>query len=805
MYWFGEKHSDLNLLDESIWSSLRQKKKTLALTPTESILDTLDNFGKLWNKNSKYYEEALPHLIEDSGFSREEVEKTLSMLPMLLKKESLQKRIEAEFGKASVLDRFTKTSHFQGKVRAVPQGILLHVTAGNVFLSSIDSLIMGLITKNISLLKVSSQNKFFPEFFAQKLAEFDREKVIADKVAILSWKGGDEKIESLVKSKVNAIIAWGGEEMIASYQKNLPQGVKLLDFGPKISFQLISKKALQNGDLKKIAQRVVDDIIPWDQAACASPQNLYIEEGIDEQKLMNALDEAFATSPKRGVISDDESVEILKEKYRALYSDLMGEGAMKVGESHLLHLESNKFLKPSPLNRSLILKRFKNAEELSELLEPFSYYLQSCSYLLTSDEKDEYLTLLSLSGIKRFAPLGTITWGMDGAPHDGRFVLRELVQFVGDEFRAQDVTEAKTLSTSATLKNHFENSEHPQGYIFSSGGTTGEPKFVHFSYEEFDFMTDMLAHNFKAQGLKAGMTVANLFVAGNLWSSFMAVEKALEKIGAVQLPIGGLCQPENILLYLKKFKPDVVMGIPSLMVMTAEHARSQNINLKIPYVFYAGEALSDMRRDYLSHAWQVEYFGSAGYASVDAGVIGYQCEYSGVGEHHVFGDFVDLQIVNDEGVVTSLVRNSMPVENYRTGDRFQWVEGECQCGRKDKRFKLMGRIDNVLQVWSCRVLLNDIEKSIREIDSDILSYQVVLTEKREMNLIREKMEILYESKNEIDQDLLIEAIYENSRDLKDTISLDQFMQDVTITQIISGSIPRNPRTGKISLVLDQRR
>lgn len=222
-------------------------------------------------------------------------------------------------------------------------------------------------------------------------------------------------------------------------------------------------------------------------------------------------------------------------------------------------------------------------------------------------------------------------------------------------------------------------------------------------------------------------------------------------------------------------------------------------------MFYAGEALSDMRRDYLSHAWQVEYFGSAGYASVDAGVIGYQCEFSGVGEHHLFSDFVDLDIVNDEGIVTSLVRNTMPIENYRTGDKIQWVEGECKCGRKDKRFKLMGRVDNVLQVWSCRVLLNDIEKSIQEVDSDILSYQVVLTEKREMNLLREKMEILYESANEIDSEVLIETIYNNSRDLKDTISLDQFMQDVVVTQIVGGSIPRNPRTGKISLVLDQRR
>src|SRR5690606_24512431 len=104
-----------------------------------------------------------------------------------------------------------------------------------------------------------------------------------------------------------------------------------------------------------------------------------------------------------------------------------------------------------------------------------------------------------------------------------------------------------------TLKNYFNNNSHPQGYIFSSGGTTGEPKYLHFSNEEFDHMSDMLALNFRLQGVKPGMIVANLFVAGNLWSSFICVERALEKIGAIQLPIGGLCSSENILMYLKKF------------------------------------------------------------------------------------------------------------------------------------------------------------------------------------------------------------------------------------------------------------
>ena len=807
MYWFGKEiKSDEWQLTES-WSRLPRAKKDFALITLEEILNTLEGFSKLWVPGSDNYQQSLAHLIKDSGFSEQEVKSTLSLLSGLLSRESLESRIKAEFTNGKVLDQFTKLPHFSGMVKAVPKGLLLHVTAGNVFLSSIDSLIMGFLTKNISILKVSSSNQFFPVFFAQRLLEFDQKRILSDKFAVVHWKGGDFATEKFIKSKVNMIIAWGGEEMVQSYQKDLPQTAKLLDFGPKLSLQVITREALNNKNLKLVAEAIVRDIIPWDQSACASPQNLYLQEGIDEQQVMDALDTAFKAAPKRGELSEDEAVEILKEKYRGYYSELMEGGKVSSGQEYLLHLEENKFIKPSPLGRSLIIKRFTDADDLFNHLEPFSYYLQSCSYLFSEIEKPQYLTILSLTGIKRFAPLGTITWGMEGAPHDGRFVLRELVNFIGDEARIQDYGEAHTYMQTATkLKQHFEESVHPRGYIFSSGGTTGEPKYVHYSYEEFDRMTDMLAYNFRAQGIRAGSTVANLFVAGNLWSSFLAVEKALEKIGAIQLPIGGLCPSENIISYLNKFKPDVVMGIPSLLVMNAEQALGLGHELKIPKVFYAGEAMSEARREFLKKTWKTEYFGSAGYASVDAGVIGYQCDHCLAGEHHLFSDVVDMKLVDGEALVSSFSRDTLPIKNYATGDRIEWVEADCGCGRKDKKFKLMGRIDNTIQIWSCRLLLSDIEKSLKNLDSSILSFQLILTETQNDQLVIELMELFYETKkgHELNPKTLLHEIYQNSRDLKDTITFESFAHRINIVPKEIGEIKRNSRTGKISMIVDRR-
>jgi phenylacetate-CoA ligase len=794
MYWFGKNiDSQFDWRSEDQWRFLDQRKRSFSKIKTDEILSVLDRLSK------EDFSAALPELVLESGFSEEETRATLNLLPMILSREGLEKRIRAEFIRPEILDRFVKLPHGMAKVRATPLGTILHVTAGNVFLSSIDSLIMGLLTKNISILKVSSSNKFFPFYFAEKLKAVDENGILCDKFAILHWKGGDEASEAFIKTKVNGIIAWGGEEMLQNYKRDLPLHVKLLDFGPKVSFQLISSEGIRDKNLTKVAEKIVADIVPWDQSACASPQNLYLQEGIDSSVFLKQLENAFNRTPNRGQLDDDEATEMLKETYRGYWSELMEGGRVQTGKNHLVHLEASKILRPSPLHRSLIIKRYRDIDELVSLLAPFSYYLQSCSYLLGADEKDHYLGELSITGIKRFAPLGTVTWGTEGAPHDGRFVLRELTDFIADEIRAIDYgEEMMELQSSLQLKKSFSEVPHPEGYIFSSGGTTGEPKYVHFSYEEFDYMSDMLAHNLRRQGVRSGMTVANLFVAGNLWSSFLCVEKALEKIGVIQLPIGGMCSQENIQTYLQKFRPDVVMGIPSMLVMTAEYTHRRGGEFQVPMIFYAGEALSETRRKYLTDIWKVQFFGSAGYASVDAGVIGYQCAESQPGEHHVFSDLIDLKIIDDEAIVTSIVRTTMPIRNYRTGDRIEWI-GPCTCGSLDKRFRLLGRVDSVIQIWSCRLLVSDVEDVLAKFG--IMTFQIKIYESMEGNLIKEKMQIICEEDvtNEAE---LMSLLYQCSRDVRDTISLDYFKSNLKISR---GEVSRHERTGKISLVLDQRR
>jgi phenylacetate-coenzyme A ligase PaaK-like adenylate-forming protein len=205
-------------------------------------------------------------------------------------------------------------------------------------------------------------------------------------------------------------------------------------------------------------------------------------------------------------------------------------------------------------------------------------------------------------------------------------------------------------------------------------------------------------------------------------------------------------------------------------------------------VFFAGENLSEGQKSLLRKAWETHTFWSAGYASVDAGVIGWQCAHAEHGVHHVAAPQVRLEIIEDEGVVTSFVRTAMPVVRYRTGDRMSWVQGACVCGDRSPRFKLLGRMDGLINIWASRIPVTDIKAALGHDE-----FQVLL----ETEGAREIMEIRTPHATHG----FAEAIYKICHDLRHTTGLDQVRRDVRLSTAVA---EKNSRTGKTPQLIDRR-
>lgn len=832
MILFGKWQSDISS-DQLLELYAQAQLKTVEFNSItiNDIIETLHSVGQLWQPGSDYYNKALNQMAVEVSFHPDMNKLTMDIIPQLLDRDGLKQRISSELGSLDILDRYIQTNEFKGKVRAFSRGVLTHISAGNVFLGCIDSLLMGFLTKNISILKLSSNNQVFPQLFAQSIIDVDKDNILTPFFSIIHWKGGDQRFENIVKRKSDTIMAWGGKQMVEAYKDNLSLNCKLLDFGPKISLQIVTKNGYENSSKVETAKAIAKEIMLWDQSACASPQNLFFEEGLDIKELLELVATELGNVIPRGRIEDNEQVEILKEQARGLY-DIVDGGLEIKGDDFYLRYDPNPELRASPLNRTLIFKKFQDIKSLARMLAQYRYFMQSASILADYTQEALLLQKLPLRGIKRIAPLGKLMDGMTGAPHDGHYILSDLVNYIPWESEEDllhflndvvpktpyyskmvdgpimsidqlELTSSETykkfpLHTSKELVNEYAD----HGHIFSSGGTSGEPKYAFYTHDEFQTTGEMLAVGIKAQGLMPGTRVANLFAAGNMWSSFMAVDVALRKCEAVQLPIGGLCPIADLTNYLRQFKVEVVFGLPSLMVEYAQYCEEHDIKLNIKTIYFAGEHLHNHAKEYLSKVWGTQNFCSAGYASVDAGLIGYQTPDCKYGEHYLLSKYVLMEIIDGEAVVTSRFRRAMPVIRYRTGDEIEWITDPSSTDG-DPKFRLKGRIDGQVNIWSCKVNQRELDHAVDSIAKNILNYQLVLDQDDKG---QDKLTInIEEHSSSINHQELAHSIKLHCHDINKTLDEEFISQHIKINHLKPGEIERVKRTGKIKTFLDNRK
>ncbi|MCX7758066.1 MAG: hypothetical protein N2169_00410 [bacterium] len=269
------------------------------------------------------------------------------------------------------------------------------------------------------------------------------------------------------------------------------------------------------------------------------------------------------------------------------------------------------------------------------------------------------------------------------------------------------------------------------GYIFSTGGTTGKPKYIAYTFDEFELVSFYLSKCYDS--IIDSDVVANLFMAGNMWASFISVNKALEKLGCTILPISGTTSIELIKDYLEYFRPNCVVGLPTQIIQVVSE-KTDFLNK----VYYAGENFLENQIDFLRNIG-CKLIKSGGYASVDADIIAYQCDMLDLNQHHIFTEhqFVEIvdienEIVLDEKgkvgevVVTNLDRYLCPIIRYKTGDLAMWIDPKCSCDKP--AIQLMGRFDDWIRLASYDFYYQDFAKAL-------YPFQISLKINRSKNLI----------------------------------------------------------------------
>lgn len=700
------------LTDEQALDILREahrRKERIAKAPIDRLLTILERASRLWAdpayEGRRLVMERIPAQI---GFSPEMVAEELKGLEMALSRAYLERKLSVELGSREALEMWQGGNGAAFK-RALPRGVTLHVSSGNVFTGGILSMIEGILTKNVNLLKAASKAPLFPLLFAKSLKESDPEGLIADSIAILSWSGGKSQLHRVFQQHCDAIVVWGGEEVVREYREGLSLKTHLVEYGPKVSFAAVSAERLDHPD---VPDQLARSIALWDQNACSSPQVLYLEDasadGAPTERfvaaLARALDAVQAELPQ-GPLDRQERAEVTKEREMARFEMAMGTSRLVTpGQAPYwtIVLEQDPAFKLSPLFRTIYVKRVMDLLELPGHLAEYADYLQTAGVSAPPERLFPLAQRLLDQGVLRVTPLGEMSGGTPGEPHDGLIALNELVKWVslgfaeadrrfdGAEWLTADELAAlswgrrerlvKELAPLAPyhrdrLKDvHLESPEDwdqvpvmeredvakhtppqgtglftgdPQGgHFLRSGGSTASPKLSVFSYEDYEDDMWRAARGAYAVGLRRGDRVANLFYSGGLYGSFLSVNRALEIVGCNNFPFTSSVPPEQLPEFLRIYGIDTLMGLPSWLLRVFDAIKADPSGIRIRKVFYTGEHLYPSEQEYLKETFGVEVIASIGYGTVDAGPIGFQCPYSHGGVHHVHMDHQFVEIVD---------------------------------------------------------------------------------------------------------------------------------------------------------------
>jgi phenylacetate-CoA ligase len=336
--------------------------------------------------------------------------------------------------------------------------------------------------------------------------------------------------------------------------------------------------------------------------------------------------------------------------------------------------------------------------------------------------------LSDLAGIDRGeAIVRALRYAYDRSQHYRRRF--EDVGAVPEDIRSDDdLARLPIMLDKATERELVEQSRQRDGHPFgehlcapvaevvgvcTTSGTTGEPTFYPFTGNDISVMDALWAEAFRFGGVRPGDTVLHAFGL-SMFLAGVPVVRALERMGARPVPVGAEAGSEKLMRLARLLPPSALCCTPSY----AEHLidRYDTESLGIKRVFCAGEpgaGLPEVRNrisDGFGGAEVIDMMGGGkGMMAVscpaNSGMHVLAPERSAV---HLADVSTGERLEIRDGavgvrVMTTLSWEAAPWVRATIGDVTEMFVSRCGCGREGMRFRVVGRVDDMLIVKGVKV------------------------------------------------------------------------------------------------------
>lgn len=370
-------------------------------------------------------------------FSGENFGEYVKTAAILMKRENLEYRVAAELG-ADFKPWAEITPPYgigRAEVRYLPMGTLFHIAAGNADGLPAFSVLEGLLTGNVNLLKLpEADNGLSIEIFRQLI---DIEPALKNFIYVFDTPSSDIEAMRRMAEMSDGIVVWGGDTAVRAVRSLAPAGAKIIEWGHKLGFAYISGYEDKEAELSALAGH----IISTRQLLCSSCQTIFINtDSMDElerfcTEFLPYLEKAAAADP---VTEIGVSAEITLRRYNGVLENAIGlattDSRIYQGKGCSLTMLADRGLELSYMYGNCLVKAMPEREMISTLRSSKGY-LQTAGLICERKSRSRLTELLLRSGVNRVMRAGTMSASFCGEAHDGEYPLRRYLRVANIEMQ----------------------------------------------------------------------------------------------------------------------------------------------------------------------------------------------------------------------------------------------------------------------------------------------------------------------------------------------------------------------------------
>jgi len=405
----------LEHIDEMLMDTLQKPRLDveLVINACDTIIRNIDSLDVV---------KRLPEL----GVSPVLAEMYMKQISRMLSAEAIRERMRIELG--GNYDKPGTLTYTHSGATAVqtiaPLGVLFHITAGNVDGLPFISLLDGLLTGNINIVKLPKEEGGITVSLLEEL--FKIEPSLKEYVYVFDYSSKDIHAMKKLAAAADAIVVWGGDEAVSTVRKSADPNTKIIEWGHKISFAYVSKEGVEKEALEKLASH----ICLTNQLFCSSCQGVFLDtddmrDVYDFCELFLPIFEkvcrenpfAFDAAARLFVQAD-----VTLQNYHRQIENKNSEIRVFRDLNCSITAQPDSKLETSIMYRNIWVKPLKRNDIIK--LRPYKSYLQTAALICAEREHADLSQRLLQTGLVKISDGFEMSNYAFGEAHDGAFTLR---------------------------------------------------------------------------------------------------------------------------------------------------------------------------------------------------------------------------------------------------------------------------------------------------------------------------------------------------------------------------------------------